>query len=176
MRVIELTNLTQAAARQWVNKIHRHLDYPVGDVCRVGLSVDGELVSQLPAQVTTEAHAMTQHDTNLEHLYARLDFEQGLSDEAPVSISLGLLRAVYADLTELEAAQAASAAENERLTAIESAAWQAVAAMQKAPSLNPSNFSEDDAIELSHAIDDVCCELEAALKKTERVNVRPDDL
>lgn len=47
--VIELIPLTQKAAKAWVNRVHRHLDYPVGDVCRVGLGVDGELVSAASA-------------------------------------------------------------------------------------------------------------------------------
>lgn len=41
--MIELLPLTQKAARAFVNDVHRHLSYPTGDVCRVGLSVDGEL-------------------------------------------------------------------------------------------------------------------------------------
>lgn len=43
--MIELVPLTQKAAKEWVNKVHRHLDYPQGDKYRVGLSVNGELVA-----------------------------------------------------------------------------------------------------------------------------------
>jgi hypothetical protein len=43
--LIELLPLTQKAAKEWVNKTHRHLDYPTGDVVRAGLGVDGELVA-----------------------------------------------------------------------------------------------------------------------------------
>ena len=41
--LVKLTPVTQRAARAWVNKTHRHLSAPQGDLFRVGLMVNGEL-------------------------------------------------------------------------------------------------------------------------------------
>lgn len=40
-----LTPITQRAARAWVNETHRHLSAPRGDLFRVGLTVEGNLVA-----------------------------------------------------------------------------------------------------------------------------------
>ena len=40
---VQLVPISQKRARDWVKKVHRHLDYPQGDVIRVALSVRGEV-------------------------------------------------------------------------------------------------------------------------------------
>ena len=45
MGSIELVPITQRAAREWVNRTHRHLKYPRGDVFRVALAVNGDIVA-----------------------------------------------------------------------------------------------------------------------------------
>lgn len=48
--MIRLVPVTQKAARAWMRQVHRHLRrYPAGDICRVGLAVDGELVAVVVA-------------------------------------------------------------------------------------------------------------------------------
>lgn len=42
--MIELIPISQANARKWVNETHRHLSYPQGDLYRIALHVDGQLV------------------------------------------------------------------------------------------------------------------------------------
>lgn len=43
--MIELVPVSQRAARAWVQSVHRHLSCPRGDLYRVGLAVDGNLVA-----------------------------------------------------------------------------------------------------------------------------------
>lgn len=43
--VVRMAPITQRAARAWVNATHRHLDYPTGDLYRVALLLDGELIA-----------------------------------------------------------------------------------------------------------------------------------
>ena len=41
---MNITPITQKAARKWINEVHRHLSAPRGDVIRVALEVDGRIV------------------------------------------------------------------------------------------------------------------------------------
>lgn len=43
--MIRLVPITQKAAKAWVTTTHRHLPAPVGDLYRVGLEVQGQLVA-----------------------------------------------------------------------------------------------------------------------------------
>jgi hypothetical protein len=44
--MIELVPISQKAAKAWVYRVHRHFKkYPAGDVYRVALAIDGEIVA-----------------------------------------------------------------------------------------------------------------------------------
>lgn len=43
-RPLDLVPLKRKEAQEWIRKYHRHSGVPVGDIIRVGLSVDGEIV------------------------------------------------------------------------------------------------------------------------------------
>lgn len=43
MNDVSIVPITQKAAKVWIDSVHRHLGSPVGDLFRVGLTVDGQL-------------------------------------------------------------------------------------------------------------------------------------